>query len=137
MAEAEHDTHSKALTINLDPTIYGTLAEIGAGQEVAHWFFQAGGASGTVARTVSAYDMTFSDAVYGKVSRYVSRDRLEGMLEHEWALLLERLSASRGAKTCFFAFADTISARNFAGTNEAPAGSACDSRPRPADPRTT
>src|SRR5512145_2365062 len=118
MAEAEHDTHAKALSINLDPTTYGTFAEIGAGQEVARWFLQAGGASGTVARTVSAYDMTFSDAVYGKVGRYVSRDRLEGMLEYEYALLLERLSASKGATTRFFAFADTISARNFAGTNE-------------------
>jgi hypothetical protein len=118
MAEAERDTHSKALAINLDPTIYGTIAEIGAGQEVARWFLQVGAASGTVARTVSAYDMTFSDAVYGKVHRYVSRDRLQGMLEHEYALLLERLGASKGAQMRFFVFADTISARNFAGTNE-------------------
>jgi hypothetical protein len=118
MAEAETDTHAKALSVNLDPTIYGTIAEIGAGQEVARWFLQAGAASGTVARTVSAYDMTFSDAVYGKVGRYVSRDRVEGMLEYEYALLLERLTASKGAQTRFFAFADTISARNFAGTNE-------------------
>ena len=118
MAEAEQDTHARALSINLDPTIYGTIAEIGAGQEVARWFLQAGAASGTVARTISAYDMTFSDAVYGKVGRYVSRERLEGMLEYEYSLLLERLSASKGAQTRFFAFADTVSARNFAGTNE-------------------
>lgn len=118
MADAEQDTHSKALAINLDPTIYGTIAEIGAGQEVARWFLQAGAASGTVARTISAYDMTFSDAVYGKVHRYVSRDRLEGMLEYEYALLLERLAATKGEQRRFFAFADTISARNFAGTNE-------------------
>jgi hypothetical protein len=118
MADAERDTHAKALQINLDPTIYGTIAEIGAGQEVARWFLQAGAASGTVARTISAYDMTFSDAVYGKVHRYVSRDRLQGMLDHEYSLLLERLAASKGQQTRFFAFADTISARNFAGTNE-------------------
>jgi hypothetical protein len=72
MADEALDTHQKALAINLDPTIYGTIAEIGAGQEVARCFLQAGGASGTVAKTVSAYDMTFSDAIYGKVSRYVS-----------------------------------------------------------------
>jgi hypothetical protein len=112
------DPQQKALAINLDPTIYGTIAEIGAGQEVARAFLQAGGASGTVAKTVSAYDMTFSDAIYGKVSRYVSRERVEGMLDHEYGLLRERLDATRGATSRFFVFADTISARNFAGTNE-------------------
>ena len=118
MANAGLDTHQKALALNLDPTIYGTIAEIGAGQEVARWFLQVGAASGTVAKTISAYDMTVSDAIYGKVDRYVSRDRVEGMLEHEFPLLLERLAATKGAQTRFFAFADTISARNFAGSNE-------------------
>jgi hypothetical protein len=118
MADETLDTHQKALAVNLEPTIYGTIAEIGAGQEVARCFLQAGGASGTVAKTVSAYDMTFSDAIYGKVPRYVSRERVDGMLDHEYALLLERLAATRGATTRFFVFADTISARNFAGTNE-------------------
>jgi len=115
---ATQDTHQKALAINLDPTVFGTLAEIGAGQEVARWFLQVGGASGTVAKTVSAYDMAFSDAMYGRVGRYVSRERLEGMLAHEYPLLIERLAAKRGATTRFFVFADTVSARNFAGTNE-------------------
>jgi hypothetical protein len=112
------DTHARALAINLDKTAYGTFAEIGAGQEVARWFLSAGGASGTVAKTISAYDMTFSDAIYGKSGRYVSRERLVAMLDHEYALLLERLDESRGAETRFFVFADTVSARNFAGTNE-------------------
>jgi hypothetical protein len=118
VTDVENDTHHKALTINLDATCYGTIAEIGAGQEVARWFLQVGGASGTVAKTVSAYDMTVSDAIYGKATRYVSRQRVEGMLEHEYALLLDRLAASKGAKVRFFVFADTISARNFSGTNE-------------------
>lgn len=117
-ATDEHDTHHKALTINLDRGVYGTLAEIGAGQEVARWFLQVGGASGTVAKTISAYDMTFSDAIYGKVARYVSRERLEGMLDHEYTLLLDRLGATRGGEVRFFVFADTVSARNFGGTNE-------------------
>jgi len=112
-------TNRKALTINLDEPRYGTFAEIGAGQEVARVFFQAGGASGTIAKTISAYDMTFSDAIYGKAPRYVSRERLGLMLDHEYDLLNERLSAQRGDRTTFFAFADTVSARNFKGTNEA------------------
>jgi len=111
-------THRKALRINLDATKYGTFAEIGAGQEVARVFFQAGGASGTVAKTISAYDMTFSDAIYGKAPRYVSQERLLLMLDHEFELLHERLAKSRGTQTQFFVFADTVSARNFAGTNE-------------------
>ena len=115
---AHQDTHHKALAINLDPNIYGTIAEIGAGQEVARWFLQVGGASGTVAKTISAYDMAFSDAIYGKVPRYVSRDRVEGMLDHEYTLLVERLGGARGDQARFFVFADSISARNFAGTNE-------------------
>jgi hypothetical protein len=112
------DTHRRTLAINLSKTTFGTFAEIGAGQEVARWFLQAGGASGTVAKTISAYDMTFSDAIYGKSGRYVSRERLIAMLDHEYALLLQRLDAARGAETHFFAFADTVSARNFEGTNE-------------------
>jgi hypothetical protein len=112
------DTHHKALAINLDRNIYGTLAEIGAGQEVARWFLQVGGASGTVAKTISAYDMTISDDIYGKVGRYVSRERLAGMLDREYGLLQRRLSPTRGGEATFFVFADTISARNFAGTNE-------------------
>jgi hypothetical protein len=112
-------TNRKALTINLDEPRYGTFAEIGAGQEVARVFFQAGGASGTIAKTISAYDMTFSDAIYGKAPRYVSRERLGLMLDHEYQLLIERLAAQRGDRTTFFVFADTVAARNFKGTNEA------------------
>ena len=112
-------TNRKALTINLDEPIYGTFAEIGAGQEVARMFFQVGGASGTIAKSISAYDMSFSDAIYGKAPRYVSRERLALMLDHEYKLLNERLAAQRGDRTTFFVFADTVSARNFKGTNEA------------------
>lgn len=111
-------TWQKALDINLDPRIYGALAEIGAGQEVARWFFRVGGAAGTIAKTMSAYDMTVSDQIYGKAGRYVSRERLVAMLDHEYGLLLDRLGASRGQQTCFFAFADTVTARNYQGTNE-------------------
>jgi hypothetical protein len=111
-------TNRKALTINLDEAKYGTFAEIGAGQEVARHFFQAGGAAGTVAKSISAYDMKFSDAIYGKAARYVSRERLELMLEHEYHLLLERLQQLRGDRSAFFVFADTVAARNYKGTNE-------------------
>jgi len=111
------DTHRRALAVNLDPSSYGTFAEIGAGQEVARWFLQVGGAAGTVAKTISAYDMAFSDAIYGKAGRYVSRERLREMLDHEYRLLLSRLG-ERSARTRFFVFADTVSARNYAGTNE-------------------
>lgn len=112
------DTHQKALMINLDPSRYGTFAEIGAGQEVARWFFKVGGAAGTISKTISAYDMAVSDAIYGKCRRYVSRERLQGMLDYEQALNLERLHTTRGDSTKFFAFADTVAARNFEGTNE-------------------
>src|SRR5471032_100135 len=88
-------TNQKALTINLDALKYGTFAEIGAGQEVAREFFQAGGASGTIAKSISAYDMVFSDAIYGKAPRYVSRERLKLMLDHEYQLLIDRLSGTR------------------------------------------
>lgn len=107
------DTYQKALRINLDPEKYGTFAEIGAGQEVARAFFRVGGAAGTVAKTMSAYDMTFSDAIYGSSERYVSRQRLQTMLDHEYHLLLERLSGKRGSQTNFFAFADTVTARSY------------------------
>jgi hypothetical protein len=112
-------TNRKALTINLDGQIYGTFAEIGAGQEVARVFFQAGGASGTIAKTISAYDMAFSDAIYGKAPRYVSRERLGLMLDHEYQLLNERLASARGSATTFFVFADTVAAKSFRGSNEA------------------
>ncbi len=111
-------THQKALKINLDPLRYGTFAEIGAGQEVARWFFQVGAAAGTISKSISAYDMTVSDAIYGRCKRYVSRERLQSMLDHEHGLNLERLSSSRRDSTAFFAFADTVSARNYEGTNE-------------------
>lgn len=103
----------KALELNLDPHVYGTFAEIGAGQEVARRFFFVGAAAGTVAKTMSAYDMTFSDAIYGPVERYVSRQRLWGMLEHEFELLRERLDAKMGADKTFFVFADTVSACSY------------------------
>jgi hypothetical protein len=111
-------THQKALTINLNASIFGSFAEIGAGQEVARWFLTVGGASGTVAKTISAYDKEVSDDLYGRGTRYVSQLRLEAMMESEWKQLLAELQASRGATTCFFTYVDTISARNFAGTNE-------------------
>jgi len=106
-------THEKSLKINIDAARYGTFAEIGAGQEVARWFFRVGGAAGTVAKTMSAYDMTVSDAIYGAAKRYVSRDRLQAMLKHEWGLLLERLDKDRGGQTAFFVFADTVATRSF------------------------
>ena len=111
-------TQQKALQINLDPSQYGTFAEIGAGQEVARCFFRAGGASGTVAKTISAYDMTFSDAIYGKCERYVSRQRLQTMLDHEYGLLVERLKEKRGDSTRFFVFADTVAVRSYKQNNE-------------------
>jgi hypothetical protein len=118
VAPAVDPTAQRALAINLDESIYGSFSEIGAGQEVARWFFAAGGAAGTVAKTMSAYDMTVSDAIYGKTSRYVSRERVEQMLDHEYALLHERLHAARGERTRFFVFADTAAARSFSGGNE-------------------
>ena len=110
-------TQEKALQINLSKSIYGSFAEIGAGQEVAASFFKVGGASGTVAKTISAYDMQFSDAIYGVCDRYVSEDRLMSMLEKEYALLHERLP-HRADKVRFFAFADTIEILNYNRTNQ-------------------
>src|SRR5450432_3271848 len=112
------NTHQKALKTNLDPLRYGTFAEIGAGQEVARWFFKVGAAAGSISKSISAYDMAVSDAIYGRCKRYVSRGRLQSMLDYEHGLTLERLRQSRGDSTAFFAFADTVSARNFRGTNE-------------------
>lgn len=106
-------THEKALQLNLDQTTYGAFAEIGAGQEVARWFFRVGGAAGTIAKTMSAYDMTVSDAIYGPCDRYVSRQRLQTMLDHEYDLQRERLGGKRGASTRFFVFADTVAARSY------------------------
>jgi hypothetical protein len=110
----------KALKINLAKRFYGTFAEIGAGQEVARYFFQAGGASGSIAKTISAYDMTFSDHIYGKESgnRYVCESRLLKMLDKEYSLLDERLADTRGKDHQFFAFANTVAALNFTKTNE-------------------
>jgi hypothetical protein len=119
MPEPEkHDTHHKALSLNLDPTTFGSFAEIGAGQEVARWFLRVGAASGMVAKTISAYDKEVSDDLYGAGTRYVSHPRLQAMLESEWEQLKAQLQATRGASTKFFAFVDTISARNYAGTND-------------------
>src|SRR6266704_4102587 len=94
-------TRQKALALNLDKSKYGTIAEIGAGQEVARWFYLVRAAAGTVAKSVSAYDMAVSDAMYGPAQRYVSRQRLQAMLEHEFAQLLERLGSTKGDGTVF------------------------------------
>lgn len=113
-------TERKALRINLNRKIYGTFAEIGAGQEVARNFFIAGGASGTVAKTMSAYDMAFSNAIYGEKpgTRYVSRERVRDMLDHEYGLLPERLTGEEYSGHTFFAFADSVATLNYHGTND-------------------
>ena len=112
-------TNQKALEINLDKSKYGAFIEIGAGQEVARWFFRVGGASGTIAKTMSAYDMTVSDAIYGPCERYVSKPRLQSMLTREYDLLLERLEPKRGSDTRFFVFADTVAAKSFSRKEDA------------------
>ncbi len=113
-------TIQKALSLNLDPCQYGTIAEIGAGQEVARFFFQAGGAAGTVAKSMSAYDMQFSDAIYGvqEDRRYVSRARLEKMLAHEFNLLIERIGSTRPKNSTFFTYADTVAAKGYKSRKE-------------------
>jgi hypothetical protein len=121
--EMDVGTNKKAFQINLDAKKYGTFAEIGAGQEVARRFFHVGGASGTVAKTMSAYDMTFSDAIYGTADRYVSRNRLQTMLDHEYNLLIERLNKKLGNERTFFVFADTVAASS--STTNRTAGWAC------------
>src|SRR5436305_713179 len=98
----------KALKMNLDAARYGSCAEIGAGQEVARWFFQAGKAASTVAKTMSAYDKSVSEALYGRTSHFIRRERLESMLDCEYRQLLDQLDDSRGANTAFFDFADTV-----------------------------
>jgi hypothetical protein len=111
-------TGQKALQINLDAKRYGTFAEIGAGQEVARWFFHVGKASGTVAKTISAYDMAVSDAIYGASDRYVSRKRLQAMLDREFDLLLQRLDKSIGDRRTFFAFANTVTTKHISKAGE-------------------
>jgi hypothetical protein len=106
-------TRQKALALNLDAAKYGTFAEIGAGQEVARWFFSVGGAAGTVAKSISAYDMAVSDGLYGPAQRYVSRQRLEAMLAQEFGQLLGQLGGKLGDAKCFFAFANTVATRSF------------------------
>src|SRR5438132_8037727 len=104
MNETASSTQQKALTLNRDSMPYGTFAEIGAGQEVVRWFFHVGGAAGTIAKSISAYDMAVSDAIYGHAERYVCRQRLQSMLDYEHELTLSRLQESRGQTTAFFAF---------------------------------
>ncbi len=116
MENGVHTTKEKALSLNLNERIYGTLAEIGGGQEVAANFFKAGGASGTIAKTMSAYDMTFSDAIYGATKRYVCEEKLLKMLDKEYSLLSKRLN-HRAPDTHFFAFANTVETLNFKKTN--------------------
>ncbi|MFC6099743.1 nicotinamide mononucleotide adenylyltransferase [Olivibacter domesticus] len=120
MAREILENKRKALKINLNEQIYGTFAEIGAGQEVARNFFTAGAASGTIAKTMSAYDMAFSDAIYGaeENGRYVSSSRLEKMLDHEYRLLTDRLVGAKYQNRRFFAFADTVTTLNFSKTND-------------------
>lgn len=118
MLRENTETHHKALKINLDKRKYGAFAEIGAGQEVVRWLFRVGGASGTVAKSMSAYDMTVSDAIYGTCERYVSQPRLQSMLDIEYGLLVERLDAKRGEDTEFFTFADTVRAAGYKGKSE-------------------
>ncbi len=111
-------TAEKALEINLDNKKYGAIVEIGAGQEVARQFFAAGGAAGTIAKTMSAYDMKISDEIYGKASRYVSRERCEQMLETEYNLLVDRLDDTRPPNSQFFSYAATVTARSYMQKNE-------------------
>ena len=111
-------TYEKALALNLDEDIYGVFAEIGAGQETANWFFRVSASAGTVAKTISAYDMTMSDALYGKAKRYVSQERLRSMLAYEYMLLDERLGPKRGSDSTFFSFCNTVRARGYQDTEE-------------------
>ena len=117
---SSRSTLEKALRINLDEKKYGTIVEIGAGQEVARHFFRAGGAAGTIAKTMSAYDMKFSDAIYGvqQDGRYVSKSRVHAMLEKEFALIIERVGKSRSRTTRYFSYAATVAAKSYKGNNE-------------------
>jgi len=107
---------SKALRINLNENIYGTFAEIGAGQETVRNFFRAGGASGTIAKTMSAYDKDFSDAIYGieEDGRYVTESRLQKMLSHEFNLIEERINREKHPNRLFFSYANTVATIDFA-----------------------
>ena len=127
-------TYDKALELNLDPAIYGTFAEIGAGQETANWFFRASGTAGLVAKTISAYDMTMSDAIYGQADRYVSAPRLQAMLEHEYSILLERLGPKRGQDTTFFSFCNTVRGRGWNDSAECHGWLGVRFQMRPGDP---
>ncbi|NVK31196.1 MAG: TonB-dependent receptor [Gammaproteobacteria bacterium] len=111
-------TQQKALSINLDEHKYGSIVEIGAGQEVARQFFKAGAAAGTIAKTSSAYDMTMSDSIYGKAGRYVSRERVHQMLDYEFKQCVEILTPVRPKLSTYFSYAATVTARSFKGGNE-------------------
>ncbi len=107
------DTYQKALAFNMDKAPYGTIAEIGAGQETSRWFFKVGGAAASIAKTMSAYDMKFSDSIYGPCKRYVSRERLQAMLDKEYKLVIDRLDSLRGSECTFYAFANTVSTYSY------------------------
>lgn len=113
MADETLDTHQKALAFNMDKNTYGTIAEIGAGQETVRWFFRVGGAAGSIAKSLSAYDMQFSDAIYGECDRYVSCERVHDMLKTEYDILLRRLKKNRGKECAFFSFANTVTTYNY------------------------
>jgi hypothetical protein len=133
-ASSSRSTYDKVLELNLNPAIYGTFAEIGAGQETANWFFRVSGTSGMVAKSISAYDMTMSDAIYGRCDRYVSRQRLMAMLEHEHSILIERLGPQRGDHTTFFSFCNTVRARGWQDTAECHGWLGIRFQRRPGDP---
>ena len=120
MADEPITTMQKAFYLNMDTNKYGTIAEIGAGQEVSRFFFRAGGAAGTIAKTISAYDMAFSDAIYGEEEdkRYVTENRLKKMLDKEFRLVIERVGNKRPKNSNYFAFADTITAKSFSQKGE-------------------
>ncbi len=120
MAEESLTTVQKAFAFNLDPNKFGTIAEIGAGQEVSRCFFRAGGAAGTIAKTISAYDMAFSDAIYGeeKTKRYVTESRVKKMLDKEFNLVIQRVGVARPKTSTYFAFADTVTTRSYSQRGE-------------------
>ncbi|MGD2000548.1 MAG: hypothetical protein PVJ00_08265, partial [Desulfobacterales bacterium] len=120
MSDEPLTTMQKAFNLNMDLAKYGTIAEIGAGQEVSRFFFRAGGAAGTIAKTISAYDMDFSDAIYGKEEdhRYVTESRVKKMLDKEFRLVLERVGDKRPKNSTYFAFADTITAKSYSQKSE-------------------
>src|SRR5438445_9753627 len=103
----------RSLALNLNGGTYGTFAENGGGQDVVRAFFAAGGAAGTVAKSISAYDMAVTDSLYGTAKRYVSRERLEAMLALEFSQLVNQLGEKRGESKCFFVFANNVATRRF------------------------